>query len=75
MKQSGFEIRTYGFCELAQFYFPKCTKSSASRIFSKWINGNPKLVNSLKEAGWKKKQKYLTPKQVKVLVGHFDTPV
>jgi hypothetical protein len=68
------EIRTYGFGELAQLYFPKCTKASASRIFSKWINGNPKLVNSLKEAGWKNKQKYLIPKQDKVLVGHFEIP-
>jgi hypothetical protein len=74
MNQSEFEISTYGFGELAYLYFPKCTKSSASRIFSKWINGNPRLISSLKEAGWKEKQKYLKPKQVKVVVEHFDTP-
>ena len=74
MKQSEFEIRTYGFGELAQLYFPKCTKSSASRVFRNWINGNPGLVASLREAGWKKRQKYFTPKQVKKLVEHFDIP-
>jgi len=75
MKEHEFEIRTYGFGELAQLYFPKITKASASRIFSQWIHGCSALVSKLTEAGWKKKQKYFTPKQVKVLVGHFDTPL
>jgi len=74
MKEKEFEIRPYGFGELACLYFPKCTKKSASRIFSQWIHGNPVLVAKLRQIGWKNRQKILTPMQVKVLVEHFDYP-
>lgn len=69
-----FEIKTVGFNELAQLYFPHISKSSASRMFSKWIHDCPALIEKLKETDWKKRSKYFTPKQVKVLVEHFDPP-
>lgn len=69
-----FEPRTYGFGELAQLYFPHVTKASASKMFSQWIYNSPGLLTKLIELDWKKRSKYFTPKQVKLLVGHFDPP-
>jgi len=72
--EKTFEIRTYGFGELAQLYFPHVAKQSASRMLGLWIHSNKGLQTKLIEASWKKRSKYLTPKQVKVIVGHLDTP-
>lgn len=72
--EKKFETRTFGFGELAQLYFPQITKESASRMFSQWIYNSPELVTQLSELNWKKRAKYFTPKQVKVLIGHFDPP-
>lgn len=72
--EKKFETRTYGFGELAQLYFPHVNKASASRMFSLWIYNSPELVVKLTELNWKKRAKYFTPKQVNVLLGHFDPP-
>ena len=69
-----FEIRTFGFGELAQLYFSHITKASASRMFSQWIYQSPELIAKLSELNWRKRAKYFTPKQVKVLVRQFDPP-
>jgi len=69
-----FELRTYGFNELAQLYFPNVSKESATKMFRIWINASSTLIENLKSLGWKKNAKKLTPKQVKELVGHFDPP-
>jgi len=72
--EKQFEIRTYSYNELAQLYFPDVTKESATKMFNKWINSSPALIETLKGLDWKKNAKKLTPKQVKALVGHFDPP-
>jgi len=72
--EKQFEIRTYSFCELAQLYFPYATKGSASKMFSQWIYSSTILIEKLTELNWKKGSRNLTPKQVKVLIGHFDPP-
>ncbi len=72
--EKQFEIRTYGFNELAQLYFPNVTKESATKMFKKWINSSPILIETLQRLEWKKNAKKLSPKQVKALVGHFDPP-
>ena len=72
--EKQFVVRTYGFNELAQLYFPNVTKESATKMFKNWINASPSLIENLKSLGWKKNAKKLTPKQVKELVGHFDPP-
>jgi hypothetical protein len=72
--EKQFEIRTYGFNELAQLYFPFISSSSASRKFSQWISSNERLMKSLTAENWKKRSKFFTPKQVKILIGHFDPP-
>ncbi|MFT3738503.1 MAG: DUF4248 domain-containing protein [Breznakibacter sp.] len=72
--EKTFEIRTFGFGELAQLYFPHVTKASASRMLSQWIYNSPELVLKLSELSWKKRAKYFTPKQVNLLVRFFDPP-
>lgn len=72
--EKSFEIRTYGFNELAQLYFPNITAASASVKFSRWINSNATLTQNLTDLNWKKYSKCFTPKQVKALIGHFDPP-
>ncbi|HEY4785167.1 MAG TPA: DUF4248 domain-containing protein [Bacteroidales bacterium] len=74
MEKKSFEIRTFGFGELAQLYFPHVTKSSASRMLGHWIYSCPTLVKELMKLEWKKHAKYFTPKQVKALIKHFDPP-
>jgi hypothetical protein len=49
MDNKEFQIRTYGFGELAQLYFPYIAKASASRMFSQWIHTCPQLVQRLME--------------------------
>ena len=63
-----FKIRSYGYGELALLYFPNSTKKSASVQLRRWIIFNDKLVNDLKDTGYKKGQKLLTPKQVEIIV-------
>lgn len=72
--EKKFETRTFGFGELAQLYFPNVTKSSASRMFSQWIYNCPELVAKLTEMNWKKRLRYFTPKQVKLLISYFEPP-
>jgi hypothetical protein len=72
--EKQFEIRTFGFGELAQLYFPHVTKASASRMFSQWIHSCAELETKLSESSWKKRSKYFTPKQVNILIQHFDPP-
>jgi hypothetical protein len=72
--EKTFEIRTFGFGELAQLYFPNVTKASASRMFSQWIYNSPQLVDKLQKTNWKKRSKYFTPKQVKTIIEWFDEP-
>ena len=69
-----FETRTFGFGELAQLYFPHVAKASASRMFSLWIHSCKELEMKLADTQWKRRAKYLTPKQVKILIEHFDPP-
>ena len=72
--EKKFETRTFGFGELAQLYFPHVTKASASRMFGIWISSSPELIRQLTKLDWKKRQRYFTPKQVNLLIEHFDPP-
>jgi hypothetical protein len=72
--EKQFEIRTYGFNELAQLYFPNITPKSASQMFGVWIKTNTNLSKCLQQQNWKKGLRYLTPKQVKTIISHLDPP-
>ena len=72
--EDKFKIKSYGYGELAQMYFPQITKQSATVQFGKWIKLNENLKIELKAAGYKRWQKILTPKQVEILVMVFGEP-
>jgi hypothetical protein len=69
-----FKIRSYGFGELAQLYFPSVAKKSASIQLRRWIKKNKKLEIQLSEAEYKPGQKIITPKQVGLLVFPLGEP-
>ncbi|HEY4786731.1 MAG TPA: DUF4248 domain-containing protein [Bacteroidales bacterium] len=72
--EKQFEVRTFGFGELAQLYFPYVTKTTASHKLSEWIRSSPQLMKKLSELNWRKRAKYFTPKQVRTIIEHFDPP-
>lgn len=69
-----FTIRTYGFGELAQLYFPNISKNSASWQLNRWIRENSDLTLALEKAGKRKGQRLLSPAQVKLIVQAFGEP-
>ncbi len=69
-----FTIRTYGFGELAQLYFPNISKNSASWQLNRWIRESPALSEALEKAGKRKGQRLLSPAQVRLIVHAFGEP-
>ena len=72
--EKEFVIRSYSYCELAMLYFPNSTKKSASVQLGRWIKLNTYLINCLRNAGFKKGQKILTPKQVEIIIIEIGNP-
>jgi len=69
-----FKIRSYGYGELAQQYFPTIAKKSASVQLRRWIKKNKKLEIDLIETGFIPGQKILTPKQVDLVISYLGYP-
>lgn len=74
MQEDKFIVRAFGFGELAQLYFPTITKKSASTQLRKWIESNKFLRKELSQAGYRFKQRVLTPRQVGILLRMFGEP-
>lgn len=69
-----FKIRSYGYGELAQLYFPNISKKSASVQLRKWIIINQLLKDNLTQSGYKPRQRIFTPKQVTLIIEHLGEP-
>jgi hypothetical protein len=69
-----FTLRTYGFGELAQLYFPTVSAKSASTNLNKWIKAAPELSEALFAAGRRPGFKILSPVQVKLIIEAFGEP-
>jgi hypothetical protein len=69
-----FKIRSYGYGELAQLYFPNVAKKSASVQLRRWILNNKKLQTQLSWAGFSKGKKILSPKQVEIITMFLGNP-
>jgi hypothetical protein len=69
-----FKIKSYGYGELAQLYFPTIAKQSATVQFRRWIRINNNLLDELNLAGFKRYQKMLTPKQVEIIIKYIGEP-
>ena len=69
-----FEIRSYGWQELAVLYGPDLMPESAGKRLSKWVGADPVLETELQGYGWRKGKKTLTPRQVKTIVQFLGEP-
>ncbi len=69
-----FKIRSYGYGELAQLYFPNITKKSASWQLTKWIKADQKLLERLMLHGYRPNTRRLKPKHVRIITDAFDYP-
>ena len=68
------EIRSYSKSELAQAYAPDITPRSAVQRLVSWLEFNEELMDALLATGYKKKQRILTVKQVKLIFDYLGNP-
>ena len=71
---SPFSLRSYGFGQLAQLYYPDRDYNSALRLFHEELRVTRGLWDALTAEGYREKQKVLTRAQVKVIVRFLDPP-
>ena len=67
-------VRSYGFGQLAQLYYPDRDYNSALRLFHEELRVTRGLWKALTAEGYREKQKVLTRAQVKVIVRFLDPP-
>jgi len=72
--EEKFKIRSYGYGELAQLYFPNISKKSASAQLRRWIKLSDNVLHKLKTLGYKPGSRLLRPVHVKVIVEEFGEP-
>jgi hypothetical protein len=72
--EEKFRIKSYGYGELAQLYFPNITKKSASAQLRRWIKLSNNVMTELENFGYKPGIRLLTPAHVKVIVNEFGEP-
>ena len=70
----NFQVRAYGWQELAMLYAPGLQPESASKRLSKWVIGNQSLTDSLRAHGWRKGTRMLKPVQVADIIEVFGEP-
>ena len=61
--------------ELATMYYPKSSVLTASRNFRREIRGYPSLIAQLQQAGFKERQRYLTPRQTELILQYLGDPL
>jgi len=72
---ADFHIRSYTKKELAVRYFPDTVDPHcAVNHLMRWINRNEPMRNALVEAGYRKQDKYFTPRQVRIIAYFLGEP-
>jgi len=74
MDTEDFKLKSYGWQEIALLYNPDVSPMNAVKRLSSWVARNPRLEKDLKDAGWSKGARFLTPLQVKALILHLGEP-
>lgn len=70
-----FKVKAYGKSELAMLYFPDAGSAhTAVNHLMSWIHRNPELSEELKKMGYRKSDKFFTPKQVAVIAEYLGEP-
>ena len=73
-EEEKWKNRSFGWLELGILYSPMITPAAASRRLKAWVLANKILVSLLKAAGWNRKQRVMTPKQVECIVEILGRP-
>ena len=60
--------------ELAQLYFPQSSPSDAVRSLMKQVNYCQPLRSALLSTGYRKTQRFFTPKQIALIYTHLGEP-
>ena len=70
-----FKVKAYGKSELAMLYFPDAGSAhTAVNHLMSWIHRNPELSEELMKMGYRKSDKFFTPKQVAVIADYLGEP-
>ena len=73
-EEEKWKNRSFGWLELGILYSPMITHAPPSRSMKDWVLANKILVTLLKAAGWNRKQRVMTPKQVECIVEILGRP-
>ena len=60
--------------QLAALYAPCLSERGALKRLQAWIDFNPRLAHALERAGFRKRQKLLTPRQVDIIYKYLGEP-
>jgi hypothetical protein len=74
MNEENFRIRSYGFGELAQMYYPDRNARSAIRLFREEMMLTRGLWDAMQAVGYKPYTKVLTRGQVNTIVKYLGEP-
>lgn len=75
MNANQFNIRPYAVRELAMMYFPSTDNpDTAVAHLRRWLRRNAEAQERLWEAGYMRYAKYLTSRQVGIIVDVFGEP-
>ena len=74
MKEEGFVIRSYGFGQLAQMYYPDRNYDSALRLFREEMHLTRGMWPAMVAEGYHENTRVLTRAQVKTIVRFLDEP-
>ena len=60
--------------QLAALYAPCLSERGALKRLQAWIDFNPRLARALERAGFRKRQKLLTPRQGDIIYRYLGEP-
>jgi hypothetical protein len=72
--KEDFLIRAMGFGELARLYSPNVTHAAARNTLRNWIKRNRSLEKELRNCGFVKGNRLLTPLQVGLIIKYLGSP-
>ena len=69
-----FRIISLSKSRLAGLYFPESSQAVATNRLMRWVHGCRPLMAELEAAGYSRAQKWLTVRQVALIVAHLGEP-
>lgn len=69
-----FQVRSYGWQELACLYKPHVSPASASKALRHWVSRRKGLKEELIRAGWRPGNRSLTCREVAIIIRELGEP-